>query len=85
MTERFWHVHRPIDCATQPGYLESAQSTAAAGDSVLNLNLKEFIMNEAIHQDESLEVVDLGDAKELTMGVFAPVYAEENPQVQGKD
>lgn len=42
-------------------------------------------MNEANLQDANLEVVDLGDAKELTMGVFAPIYAEENPQVQGKD
>lgn len=84
-TEHAWQARNPIDRAGQPRYLESAQRTTAAGDSVFNLNLKEFIMNEATHQDASLEVVDLGDAKELTMGVFAPVYAEENPQIQGKD
>lgn len=39
-------------------------------------------MNEKSHPE--LEVVELGDAKELTMGIPAPVFAEEDPQVQGK-
>ena len=39
-------------------------------------------MNEKSHPE--LEVVELGDAKELTMGIHSPAFAEEDPQVQGK-
>jgi hypothetical protein len=41
-------------------------------------------MNETTHAELELQVVELGDAKELTMGLPAAVYAEENPQIQGK-
>ena len=30
------------------------------------------------------EVVDLGDAKELTMGVLAPINEEDNPDFDAK-
>lgn len=35
-------------------------------------------------QTQELQVVDLGDAKELTMGTPAPQHTEENPEVQAK-
>lgn len=41
-------------------------------------------MEKANCNDLDLEVVELGDAKELTKGVPFPVYAEDNPQVQGR-
>ncbi|MEO6279847.1 rubrivinodin family lasso peptide [Roseateles sp.] len=33
-------------------------------------------------QELDLQVVELGDAKELTMGIPAQVYTEDNPQLQ---
>ncbi len=45
------------------------------------LNLKEYVMNEA----PELEVVDLGDAKEVTMGVISPVNTEENPVISMRE
>lgn len=41
-------------------------------------------MNEQAQSDLELQVVDLGDAKEVTMGIPAPVFAEDNPVVQGR-
>lgn len=41
-------------------------------------------MNAKPQSELELQVVELGDAKEVTMGVLAPVYAEDNPQIQGK-
>ena len=35
-------------------------------------------------QTLELQVVDLGDAKELTMGTPTPDHHEENPEVQAK-
>lgn len=52
--------------------------------TLLNLNLKEFIMNQQAQSDLELQVVDLGDAKEVTMGIPAPAFAEDNPVVQGR-
>jgi hypothetical protein len=43
--------------------------------SCFQRNLKEFVMNEA----PELEVVDLGEAKELTKGVLIPPHLEDNP------
>lgn len=50
----------------------------------LNLNLKESIMDKQHELDLELEVVDLGDAKALTQGVPALVFAEDNPLIQGR-
>jgi hypothetical protein len=44
---------------------------------------KEFVMNDKQTELEQ-QLVDLGDAKELTLGIPAPQFAEENPLVQGK-
>lgn len=41
-------------------------------------------MNEKTQSELEVQVVELGDAKEVTMGIFAPVYAEDNPDLQGK-
>jgi Family of unknown function (DUF5974) len=41
------------------------------------INRKEFEMNEAL-QPEELEVVDLGDAKELTKGSLEGAFFEDN-------
>jgi hypothetical protein len=49
-------------------------------------NLKEFNMNEKSQSKQKfdLEVVDLGDAKELTMGIPAQVHFEDNPTILAK-
>lgn len=41
-------------------------------------------MNEKTQSELELQVVELGDAKEVTMGIPAPKYAEDNLQVQGR-
>lgn len=41
-------------------------------------------MNEKTQSELELQVVELGDAKEVTMGIHAPVYAEDNVDIQGK-
>ena len=41
-------------------------------------------MNQNAQPELEPQVVELGDAKEVTMGMVAPVYAEDNPLVQGK-
>jgi hypothetical protein len=46
------------------------------GQSDLNLNLKEFVMNEK--SELEMEVVELGDAKEMTMGIPALINPEDN-------
>lgn len=44
-------------------------------------NLKEFNMDK---QSQQQQIVDLGDAKELTQGVFHPTLYEEDLQVDGQ-
>lgn len=41
-------------------------------------------MNEMSQAQLETQIVELGDAKELTMGIPAEVYAEDNPLVQRK-
>jgi hypothetical protein len=43
-------------------------------------------MNEKSQSEQKLdlEVVDLGDAKDLTMGVTAQVHLEDNPTIFAK-
>jgi len=41
-------------------------------------------MDDIKHTEEELQLVELGDAKELTLGIPAPVYTEDNPQVPAK-
>ena len=41
-------------------------------------------MNEKTQSELELQVVELGDAKEVTMGIPAPKYAEDSLQVQGR-
>lgn len=41
-------------------------------------------MNEQAQSDLELQVVDLGDAKETTMGIPAPSFSEDNPVVPGR-
>ncbi|WP_231512324.1 rubrivinodin family lasso peptide [Paucibacter sp. KBW04] len=41
-------------------------------------------MNEKSQTELELQVVVLGDAKELTMGVPAPYFAEDNPLIPAK-
>lgn len=54
------------------------------GHFILNLNLVEIVMNEKDQSDLELQIIELGDAKELTMGIQAPVHAEDNPLVFGR-
>jgi len=35
-------------------------------------------------QKLDLEIVDLGDAKELTMGIIDPLHNEDSPQSPGR-
>lgn len=46
--------------------------------------LKEFIMSEQSKPELDLQIVDLGDAKELTLGIPDLAFAEEDPSVQGR-
>jgi Family of unknown function (DUF5974) len=41
-------------------------------------------MNEKPQSELELQVVELGDAKELTMGIPAQVHAEDNPTMQAR-
>ncbi len=41
-------------------------------------------MNETSQTEMELQVVELGDAKELTMGVPKPNLHEENPSIAGQ-
>lgn len=41
-------------------------------------------MNEKSQAELELQVVELGDAKELTMGLPAPYFAEDNPLIIGR-
>ncbi len=41
-------------------------------------------MNDKSQSELELQVVELGDAKEVTMGDHTPVFAEDNPLIQGK-
>ena len=41
-------------------------------------------MNETLQSELDLEVVDLGDAKELTMGILDPLQHEDSPQSPGR-
>ena len=43
---------------------------------MFSTNLKEFAMNEM----PKLEIVELGDAKEVTMGQFSFQATEEHPE-----
>lgn len=65
-------------------FLPEAQE--AKGESVPCINFKEFTMSSKTSSPELQQaLVDLGDAKALTQGIPAQVYAEDNPLVQGKD
>jgi hypothetical protein len=48
---------------------------------VIPYNLKQINMNETSQSEQTpeLEVVDLGDAKQLTMGEPAQTHLEDNP------
>lgn len=46
--------------------------------------LMELVMNETSQTETELQVVELGDAKEVTMGVPKPNVHEENPTIQGQ-
>jgi hypothetical protein len=46
--------------------------------------LKEFIMNETNRSELELQVVELGDAKVVTMGPPVPDQHEDNPLVIGR-
>jgi hypothetical protein len=48
---------------------------SADGTAVFKLNRKEFVMNET----QDLEIVDLGEVKEVTMGPVAPDLGEDHP------
>lgn len=41
-------------------------------------------MNEKTQSEFDLQVVDLGDAKELTLGFQDVIYGEDNPDVPGR-
>ena len=41
-------------------------------------------MDKQSEPDLELQIVELGDAKALTLGVPALVFAEENPLIQGR-
>jgi len=41
-------------------------------------------MNETLQAELDLDVVDLGDAKELTMGIIDPLHNEDSPQSPGR-
>lgn len=71
-----------VDVQARATYLADASGSRPGLFS--NSTWKEFVMNDKPHTDLDLQVVDLGDAKELTKGIQAPQFAEENPLVQGK-
>lgn len=41
-------------------------------------------MNEMSQTEMELQIVELGDAKEVTMGVPRPNLFEDNPSIQGQ-
>jgi hypothetical protein len=50
-----------------------------------NLNYcKEFIMNQTTQTGLELQVVELGDAKEVTMGDPVLNHGEDDPEIPGK-
>jgi hypothetical protein len=65
--------------------LEAPEDKQSKGDRSPT-STKEFVMNEKPQSELELElqVVDLGDAKELTMGIPAMVYAEDNLTLPGR-
>jgi hypothetical protein len=46
--------------------------------------LMESAMNETSQADTELQIVELGDAKEVTKGVPKPSLHEENPSIPGQ-
>ena len=54
------------------------------GQSALNCNVKETVMNEKPQAEMELQIVELGDAKELTMGIPAQEHSEDNPALARK-
>ena len=53
----------------------------AAGTGVFKLILKEFVMNKT----QELELVDLGDVKEVTLGPISPLMGEDHPVLIFRD
>jgi hypothetical protein len=44
----------------------------------------ELLMNETSQTEAELQIVELGDAKVVTMGVPKPNLHEENPSIPGQ-
>ena len=65
--------------------METPEDKPSKGDRSPT-STKEFVMNEKPQSEleQELQVVDLGDAKELTMGIPALVCAEDNQTLPGR-
>jgi hypothetical protein len=44
----------------------------------------EWVMNETSQTEAELQVVELGDAKQVTRGMPTPHVFEENPTISGQ-
>lgn len=64
--------------------LQVLGATSGFGSSILNLYLKELVMNDKPQAELELQIVELGDAKELTMGIPAQERSEDNPALNRK-
>ena len=64
--------------------LRVSGAKSGSGQSILNLRLKEYVMNEKSQAELELQIVELGDAKELTMGIPAQEHSEDNPALARK-
>jgi hypothetical protein len=58
--------------------------TPIPADGGLKPQLKELVMNETSQTGTELQIVELGDAKEVTMGVHVPHLHEEDPLIEGQ-
>lgn len=70
VTARHWCPRSP------PATLATPEADSATGTRALS-QLKEFVMNDM----QDLEIVDLGDVKEVTMGPVAPHLGEDHPSL----
>ena len=70
---------RIIDTVRARRYLALARRQSRSGQC--NVNLKEIIMNETPRSELELNIVELGNAKEKTMGIPGAQNEEDHPLV----
>jgi hypothetical protein len=72
-----------VDLQFRIDYLAIARGQRGQGRT-FNSTRKEFVMNETSQSELELQVVELGDAKEVTMGPPMIHRHEDNPTVVGQ-